>query len=186
MQPATVCVSSSRWRCACDRNVPLWCRWDGGSRSAQMRSGQRNVSRLLLASEPFLPSSRGRRSRGHSSQSDLDPHRRQRRVLPLQGEGQIQPHLSLGGERGHLYSEDRWACPSRPVNVQKDAEVDEGCVCSRADLAATPVEVIALVFCGFLSVVIVLGSFFMFWCTKRRNNTCKHHSNRESTRYIVC
>ncbi len=72
------------------------------------------------------------------------------------------------------------------VNFQKDAEVYDGCVCSRTDLAATPVEVIVLVFCGFLSVVIVLGSFFMFWITKRRNNTCKHHSNREYTHFIMC
>ncbi len=62
MEPATVCISSSRWRCACDSNVPVWRRRDGGSRSAQMRPRQRNVSHLLLASEPFLPSSRGRRS----------------------------------------------------------------------------------------------------------------------------
>ncbi|XP_016105153.1 uncharacterized protein [Sinocyclocheilus grahami] len=49
----------------------------------------------------------------------------------------------------------------------------------KTDLAATPMEVIALVFCGFLSIVIVLGSFFMFWSTKRRNNSCKHHSNQD-------
>ncbi|XP_059393444.1 neogenin [Carassius carassius] len=49
----------------------------------------------------------------------------------------------------------------------------------KTDLSATPMEVIALVFCGFLSIVIVFCSFFMFWSSKCRNNTCKHHSNQD-------
>ncbi|KTF80167.1 hypothetical protein cypCar_00031418 [Cyprinus carpio] len=57
--------------------------------------------------------------------------------------------------------------------------VSEDIFIQKTDLAATPIEVIALVFCGFLSIVIVLCSFFMFWSTKNRNNTCKHHSNQD-------
>ncbi|XP_039546084.1 Fc receptor-like protein 5 [Pimephales promelas] len=49
----------------------------------------------------------------------------------------------------------------------------------KTDLSATPMEVIALVFCGFLSMVIVGASCFLFWSTKRRNNSCKHGIKHE-------
>ncbi|XP_077096434.1 Fc receptor-like protein 5 isoform X2 [Siphateles boraxobius] len=49
----------------------------------------------------------------------------------------------------------------------------------KTDLSATPMEVIALVFCGFLLMVIVGASCFLFWRTKHRNNSCKHCINHE-------
>ncbi|KAK7118969.1 hypothetical protein R3I94_020973 [Phoxinus phoxinus] len=49
----------------------------------------------------------------------------------------------------------------------------------KTDLSATPMEVIALVFCGFLLTVIVVASCFLFWSTKRRNNSCKQCINHE-------
>ncbi|XP_067243740.1 Fc receptor-like protein 5 isoform X2 [Chanodichthys erythropterus] len=49
----------------------------------------------------------------------------------------------------------------------------------KTDLSATPMEVIALFFCGFLSIVIVGCSIFMFCSTKRRNDSCKHCSNQD-------
>nr|XP_009304609.1 Fc receptor-like protein 5 isoform X2 [Danio rerio] len=48
----------------------------------------------------------------------------------------------------------------------------------RTDPALPSMEVIALVFCGFLSMVIVGGSIFMFWNIERKNHTCKQHSNQ--------
>ncbi|XDV51099.1 hypothetical protein PO909_020045, partial [Leuciscus waleckii] len=47
----------------------------------------------------------------------------------------------------------------------------------KTDLSATPMEVIAVVFCGFLSMVIVGASCFLFWSSKRRNNSCKRCIN---------
>ncbi|KAK2874717.1 hypothetical protein Q8A67_021870 [Cirrhinus molitorella] len=49
----------------------------------------------------------------------------------------------------------------------------------KSDLPATRMEVIALVFCGFLLIVIIGGSIFMFWRIERGNNTCKHHRNQD-------
>lgn len=49
----------------------------------------------------------------------------------------------------------------------------------KTDLSATPMEIIALVFCGFLSIVIVGASCFLFWTTKLRNNSCEHCINHE-------
>ncbi|XP_056324283.1 Fc receptor-like protein 2 isoform X2 [Danio aesculapii] len=48
----------------------------------------------------------------------------------------------------------------------------------RTDPALPSMEVIALVFCCFLSMVIVGGSIFMFWSIERKNHTCKQHSNQ--------
>ncbi|XP_073773302.1 uncharacterized protein isoform X15 [Danio rerio] len=57
----------------------------------------------------------------------------------------------------------------------------------RTDPALPSMEVIALVFCGFLSMVIVGGSIFMFWNIERKNHTCKQHSNQcvQTDRVIV-
>ncbi|XP_067288271.1 Fc receptor-like protein 5 isoform X2 [Pseudorasbora parva] len=55
----------------------------------------------------------------------------------------------------------------------------EDILIQKRDLAAMPMEVIALVFCGFLSVVIIGGSYFMFWYTKRKNNSGEHCSDRK-------
>ncbi|XP_056097757.1 Fc receptor-like protein 5 [Rhinichthys klamathensis goyatoka] len=77
----------------------------------------------------------------------------------------VELNRVTGRVRCNASNEGNWVL-SEPVNLT-------------GDLSATPMEVIALVFCGFLLMVIVGASCFLFWSTKRRNNSWKHGINHE-------
>ncbi|TRY82673.1 hypothetical protein DNTS_032603 [Danionella cerebrum] len=48
----------------------------------------------------------------------------------------------------------------------------------KTELAVAPLELVALVFCVFLSMVIIGGSVFLFWSVEHRFKASKHHHHQ--------
>ncbi|XP_043108822.1 Fc receptor-like protein 5 isoform X2 [Puntigrus tetrazona] len=102
-----------------------------------------------------------------------------RSSLPAEGSA----HAVAGGGQILILTEVRagvYGCRARDsYNLSSVWVESEDVLVQRTDLAAMSVEAIALIFCGFLSTVIVSGSFFVYWSTKRSNDACKRHSHQD-------